>query len=105
MTKREKIELQREAFARGAVGRMGGAELCPQLRQCSVCDAARAKAAEAYPMPQQPRVVKGPLGLEYRVVDGVIEVRSGDIWAQSIWLADEVPTLADLVANPLENAE
>lgn len=106
MTEREKIELQREAFALGHARWMGTADLCPKLSPCDVCEAARARAAEMYPMPQQPRVAVMPCGAKYRVMDGELQVwLRGDQWINSCWTASEITTLADLIANPLEDAE
>lgn len=106
MTEREKIELQREAFALGHAQRMGAADLCPKLSQCYVCEAAHAKAAEMYPMPQQPRVAVMPCGAKYRVADGELQVwLKGDQWIGSAWTTSEIAMLADLVANPLEDVK
>lgn len=107
MTEREKIELQREAFAAGLLLPQS---MCPEGSACATCNisryVARQRAIETYPIPQQPRVAMMPCGAKYRVMDGELQVwLRGDQWIASTWTVGEITTLADLIANPLEDAE
>lgn len=108
MTEREKIELQRKAFAAGLLFPQS---MCPEGSACATCNislyVARQRAIETYPIPQQPRVVKIGNGREYRVVDGLLQTRAqySRAWEMSTWTVDEITALADLVANPLEDVK
>lgn len=103
-TQTEKLELQREAFAKGYLARLEDPRFIvyPAHGECLAHQMAR----KEFPDPPQPREIKiaSQRGI-YRVVNRVVEWKLDDPddtdgWDPSSFTADEILALANLINNP-----